>query len=139
MRPLSRGWNKCQYLDISWVLHACRAQSLASPQDSNAFPSLACTVWNIRHASMQKKDAVALLQHADKPSGKIAAGKPTTLRLLVPALTPHPQIKEEALPACKRGLAKAELSQPFSTGKLKHLKNAISVRRVYERRRRKEI
>ena len=88
---------------------------------------------------MQKKDAVALLQHADKPSGKIAAGKPTTLRLLIPALTPHSQIKEEALPACKRGLAKAELSQPFSTGKLKHHENAISVRRVYERRRRKEI
>ena len=75
---------------------------------------------------MQKKDAVALLQHADKPSGKIAAGKPTTLRLLIPALTPHPQIKEEALPACKRGLAKAELSQPFSTGKLKLHENAIS-------------
>lgn len=88
---------------------------------------------------MQKKDAVALVQHADKPSGKIAAGKPNTLRLLIPALTPHSQIKEEALPACKRGLAKAELSQRFSTGKLKHLNNAISVRRVYERRRRKRI
>lgn len=88
---------------------------------------------------MQKKDAVALLQHADKPSGKVAAGKPNTLQLLIPALTPHSQIKEEALPACKRGLAKAELSQHFSTGKLKHLKNAISVRRVYERRRRKRI
>ena len=43
---------------------------------------------------MQKKDAVALVQHADKPSGKIAAGKPNTLRLLIPALTPHSQIKE---------------------------------------------
>lgn len=79
---------------------------------------------------MQKKDTVALFHHAGKPSGKIAAGKPTTLRLLIPALTPHPQIKEEALPACKRGLAKAELSQPFSTGKLKHHENAISVRRA---------
>ena len=88
---------------------------------------------------MQKKDAVALLQHADKPSGKIAAGKPTTLRLLIPALTPHPQIKEEALPACKRGLAKAELSQPFSTGKLKLHENAISCEARYERRRRKRI
>ena len=39
MRPLSRGWNKCQYLDVSWVLHACRAQSLASPQDSNVSPA----------------------------------------------------------------------------------------------------
>lgn len=32
----------------------------------------------------------------------------------------------EALPACKRGLAKAELSQGFSTGKLKLHENAIS-------------
>lgn len=41
----------------------------------------------------------------------------------------HPTLSNqgnEALPACKRGLAKAELSQGFSTGKLKHLKNAIS-------------
>ena len=43
---------------------------------------------------MQKKDAVALLQHADKPSGKIAAGTLNMLQLLIPALTPHPQIKE---------------------------------------------
>ena len=88
---------------------------------------------------MQKKDAVALLQQADKPRGKVAAGKPNTLRLLIPALTPQSQIKEEALPACKRGLAKAELSQDFSTGKLKLHENAISVRRVYEERRRKRI
>ena len=53
-------------------------------------------------------------------------GQTETLRLLIPALTPHSQIKEEALPACKRGLAKAELSQPFSTGKLKLHENAIS-------------
>ena len=88
---------------------------------------------------MQKKDAVALLQHADKPSGKVAAGKPNTLRLLIPALTPHSQIKEEALPACKRGLAKVELSQGFSTGKLKLHENAISCEARYERRRRKRI
>ena len=88
---------------------------------------------------MQKKDTVALLHHADKPSEKLVVGKPNTLRLLIPALTPHSQIKEKALPACKRGLAKAELSQGFSTGKLKHHENAISVRRVYERRRRKRI
>ena len=75
---------------------------------------------------MQKKDTVALLHHADKPSGKLVVGKPNTLRLLIPALTPHSQIKEEALPACKRGLAKAELSQGFSTGKLKLHENAIS-------------
>ena len=43
MRALSRGWNKCRYLDVSRVLHAAR-NTLASPQDSNAFPSLACTV-----------------------------------------------------------------------------------------------
>ena len=89
---------------------------------------------------MQKKDTVALLHHADKPSGKLVVGKSNTLRLLIiPALTPHSHIKEEALPACKRGLAKAELSQRFSTGKLKHHENAISVRRVYEERRRKRI
>ena len=73
-----------------------------------------------------EKDTVALLHHADKPSGKLVVGKLNTLQLLIPALTPHSQIKEEALPACKRGFAKAELSQRFSTGKLKHLKNAIS-------------
>ena len=88
---------------------------------------------------MQKKDTVALLHHADKPSGKLVVGKLNTLQLLIPALTPHSQIKEEVLPACTRGFAKAELSQHFSTGKLKHLKNAISVRRVYEERRRKRI
>ena len=43
---------------------------------------------------MQKKDTVALLHHADKPSGKLVVGKPNTLRLLIPALTPHSQIKE---------------------------------------------
>ena len=78
---------------------------------------------------MQKKDTVALLQQADKASGKLVVGKPNTLRLLIPALTPHSHIKEEALPACKRGLTKAELSQRFSTGKLKLHVNAISVRR----------
>ena len=88
---------------------------------------------------MQKKDTVALLHHADKPSGKVVTGKLNTLRLLIPALTPHPQIKEEALPACKRGLAKAELSQGFSTGKLKLHENAISSEARYERRRRKRI
>ena len=88
---------------------------------------------------MQKKDTVALLQQADKASGKLVVGKPNTLRLLIPALTPHSQIKEEALPACKRGLAKAELSQGFSTGKLKLHENAISSEARYERRRRKRI
>ena len=88
---------------------------------------------------MQKKDAVTLLQQVDKPSGKVAAGKLNTLRLRIPALTPHSQIKEEALPACKRGLAKAELSQRFSTGKLKLHENAISSEARYERRRRKRI
>lgn len=71
---------------------AMRWQALI--QDSTAFPSLACIVWSIRHASMQKKGAVALLHHADKPSGKVVTGKLNTLRLLIPALTPHPQIKE---------------------------------------------
>ena len=109
------------------MLHACRITvGRALIQDSNAFPSLACTVWNIRHASMQKKDTVALLQHVDKPNGKVAAGKLNTLLLLIPALTPHSQIKEEALPPCKRSFAKTELSQPFSTGKLKLHENAIS-------------
>ena len=88
---------------------------------------------------MQKKDTIALLHHADKPSGKLVVGKPNTLQLLIPALTPHSQIKEEALPACKRGLAKAELSQGFSTGKLKLHENAISSEARYERRRRKRI
>lgn len=85
---------------------------------------------------MQKKDPIALLQQADKPSGKVAASKPNTLRLLIPALSNQ---GNKALPACTHGFAKAELSQGFSTGKLKHLKNAISVRRVYEERRRKKI
>ena len=89
---------------------------------------------------MQKKDTVALLHHADKPSGKLVVGKPNTLRLLIPALTPHSQIKEmrHFLPASV-GSRKPSFSQRFSTGKLKHLKNAISVRRVYEERRRKRI
>ena len=43
---------------------------------------------------MQKKDTVALFQQEDKASGKVAASKLNTLRLLIPALTPHPQIKE---------------------------------------------
>lgn len=43
---------------------------------------------------MQKKDTVALLQQADKASGKVAASKLNTLRLLIPSLTPHSQIKE---------------------------------------------
>ena len=45
----------------------------------------------------------------------------------------HPTLSNQgnkALPACKRGLVKAELSQGFSTGKLKLHENAISVRRV---------
>ena len=88
---------------------------------------------------MQKKDTVALLHHADKPSGKLVVGKLNTLQLLIPALTPHSQIKEEALPPCKRSFAKTELSQPFSTGKLKLHENAISSEARHERRRRKGI
>lgn len=131
MMPLSRGWNKCQYLDVSRVLHACRAQSLASPQDSNAFPSLACTVWNIRHASMQKKDTVALLHHADKPSGKLVVGKPNTLRLLIPALTPHSQIKKmrHFLPASV-GSRKPSFPNLSQQGSLNFTKTRSPARRV---------
>ena len=41
MRPLSRGWNKCQYLDVARVLHACRAQCAGRVliQDSNTSPA----------------------------------------------------------------------------------------------------
>ncbi len=76
---------------------------------------------------MQKKDAVTLLHHANKPSGKVAAGKPNTLQLLIPALTPHSQIKEmrHFLPASV-GSRKPSFSQRFSTGKLKHHEHAIS-------------
>ena len=131
MRPLSSGWSKCRYLDVSWVLHACRAQSLASPQGSNAFPSLACTVWNIRHASMQKKDTVALLHHADKPSGKLVVGKPNTLRLLIPALTLHSQIKEmrHFLPASV-GSRKPSFPNLSQQGSLNFTKTRSPARRV---------
>ena len=89
---------------------------------------------------MQKKDTVALLQQADKPSGKVAASKPTTLRLLIPALTPHSQIKEimHFLPASV-GSRKPSFPNLSQQGSSNFTKTRSPARRVYEERHRKEI
>lgn len=89
---------------------------------------------------MQKKDAVALLQHADKPSGKVAAGKPNTLRLLIPALTPHSQTREmrHFLPASVVS-RKPNFPNVSQQGSSNITRTRSPARRVYEGRRRKGI
>ena len=89
---------------------------------------------------MQKKDPIALLQQADKPSGKVAASKPNTLRLLIPALTPHSQIKEmrHFLPASV-GSRKPSFPKVSQQGSSNILRTRSPARRVYEERCRKGI
>lgn len=130
MRPLSRGWKKCRYLEVSRVLHAAR-NALASPHRTVTLSPAWHVLYDIRHASMQKKDTVALLQQADKPSGKAAASKLNTLRLLIPALTPHSQIKEmrHFLPASV-GSRKPSFPNVSQQGSLNFTKTRSPARRV---------
>ena len=140
MRPLSRGWNKCRYLDVSRVLHAAR-NALARPHtDSNAFPQpgMLCMKYTACQYAEERCCRTASLCGLAERETRCGQTEHA------PAAYPrsHPTLSNqgnEALPACKRGLAKAELFQPFSTGKLKLHENAISSEARYERRRRKRI
>ena len=109
------------------------------PQDSNAFPSLACTVeyTACQYAEERRCRTGSTRGQAEREN---RCGQTEH----APAAYPrsHPTLSNQgnkALPACKRGLVKAELSQGFSTGKLKLHENAISSEARYERRRRKRI
>ena len=111
------------------MLRAMRWQALI--QDSNAFPSLACTVWNIRHASMQKKTLSHCFTTRTNRAGNSLRANRTRSSCLSP-LSPHTLKSGKRGTSCLQAWFRESRAFPtaFSTGKLKLHENAISVRRV---------
>lgn len=79
---------------------------------------------------MQKKDTVALLHHADKPSGKLVVGKPKRSGCLSP-LSPHTlkSRKRHFLPASV-GSRKPSFPKVSQQGSLNFTKTRSPARRV---------
>ena len=114
---------------VACMPRAMRWQALI--QDSNAFPQpgMYCIEYTACQYAEERRCRTASTR--GQAERETRCGQTDHAPTAYPRSHPTPSNQGiEALPACKRDFAKAELSQPFSTGKLKLHENAISVRRV---------